>query len=132
VPKSVASRLTVPITVTPFNIQELKDLVAKSIGGGPPEWPGAMVSHQCASLPWPNPCSCLALPLHFVVIALDAIHGSMLPFDNLPLLLINKPLCVSMTVKNPYVVSNHHDFLYAVYHPARSEQSRSEVREEHE
>lgn len=49
-PKSVASRLTVPITVTPFNIQELKDLVAKSIGGGPPEWPGAMVSFQCTSL----------------------------------------------------------------------------------
>ena len=49
-PKSVASRLTVPITVTPFNIQELKDLVAKSIGGGPPEWPGAMVGYQCISL----------------------------------------------------------------------------------
>ena len=42
VPKSVASRLTVPVTVTPFNIHELKELVNKSIGGGPPEWPGAV------------------------------------------------------------------------------------------
>ena len=42
VPKSVASRLTVPVSVTPFNIHELKELVNKSIGGGPPEWPGAV------------------------------------------------------------------------------------------
>ena len=37
VPRSVATRLTVPITVTPFNIQELSELVAR----GPDEWPGA-------------------------------------------------------------------------------------------
>ena len=37
VPRSVATRLTVPITVTPFNIQELTALVAK----GPFDWPGA-------------------------------------------------------------------------------------------
>ena len=37
VPRSVASRLTVPVTVTPFNIQELSALVAR----GPLDWPGA-------------------------------------------------------------------------------------------
>ena len=37
VPKSVALRLTVPVTVTPFNIEELKILVAN----GPDKWPGA-------------------------------------------------------------------------------------------
>jgi len=38
VPRSVALILTVPVTVTPFNIHELKQLVAN----GPLEWPGAM------------------------------------------------------------------------------------------
>eukprot|EP01035_Chromulina_nebulosa_P019444 gene19444-25324_t len=38
VPKSVALRLTVPITVTPFNIQMLQELVDK----GPDTWPGAV------------------------------------------------------------------------------------------
>jgi DNA-directed RNA polymerase II subunit RPB1 len=38
VPRSVALILTVPVTVTPFNIHELKELVAN----GPLEWPGAM------------------------------------------------------------------------------------------
>ena len=37
-PRSVALILTVPVTVTPFNIHELKQLVAN----GPLEWPGAM------------------------------------------------------------------------------------------
>ena len=37
VPKSVASTLTVPITVTPFNIEEMKELVTR----GPDRWPGA-------------------------------------------------------------------------------------------
>lgn len=37
VPRSVASILTVPVIVTPFNIDELKALVAR----GPLEWPGA-------------------------------------------------------------------------------------------
>lgn len=57
VPKSVASRLTVPVSVTPFNIQELKDLVAKSIGGGPPEWPGAMVSKRGME----SACGCMGV-----------------------------------------------------------------------
>jgi DNA-directed RNA polymerase II subunit RPB1 len=38
VPRSAALILTVPITVTPFNIHELTQLVAN----GPLEWPGAM------------------------------------------------------------------------------------------
>jgi len=38
VPRSVALILTVPVTVTPFNIHELRQLVAN----GPLEWPGAM------------------------------------------------------------------------------------------
>eukprot|EP01036_Dinobryon_divergens_P026814 gene26814-35504_t len=38
VPRSVALILTVPVTVTPFNIYELRGLVAN----GPLEWPGAM------------------------------------------------------------------------------------------
>lgn len=38
VPKSVALTLTVPVVVTPFNINELKALVAR----GPDQWPGAM------------------------------------------------------------------------------------------
>ena len=38
VPRSVALILTVPVTVTPFNITELRQLVAN----GPLEWPGAM------------------------------------------------------------------------------------------
>src|SRR3990170_2967393 len=38
VPRSVALILTVPVTVTPFNIHELRELVAN----GPLEWPGAM------------------------------------------------------------------------------------------
>jgi len=38
VPRSVALILTVPVTVTPFNIEELRQLVAN----GPDEWPGAM------------------------------------------------------------------------------------------
>ena len=42
VPKLVAARLTVPVPVTPFNIQDLKELVARSIERGPTEWPGAM------------------------------------------------------------------------------------------
>ena len=37
VPRSVALRLTVPVVVTPFNIEELKQLVAN----GPDKWPGA-------------------------------------------------------------------------------------------
>jgi DNA-directed RNA polymerase II subunit RPB1 len=37
VPKSVALILTVPVTVTPFNINHLTNLVAN----GPQEWPGA-------------------------------------------------------------------------------------------
>lgn len=79
-PKSVASRLTVPITVTPFNIQELKDLVAKSIGGGPPEWPGAMVSHQCASLASPLflPCPCSSF---FIVV--DVVIALVLDLDSI-------------------------------------------------
>ena len=38
VPKSVASRLTVPVTVTAFNINELQALVDR----GPESHPGAM------------------------------------------------------------------------------------------
>ena len=38
VPRSVALTLTVPITVTPFNIEELRKLVAN----GPTNWPGAL------------------------------------------------------------------------------------------
>eukprot|EP01038_Epipyxis_sp_PR26KG_P008142 gene8142-11021_t len=38
VPKSVALTLTVPVTVTPFNMNELTQLVAN----GPLQWPGAM------------------------------------------------------------------------------------------
>jgi DNA-directed RNA polymerase II subunit RPB1 len=38
VPRSVASILTVPVVVTPFNIHELKELVSR----GPYNWPGAM------------------------------------------------------------------------------------------
>lgn len=38
VPRSVALTLTVPVVVTPFNIDELRQLVAN----GPFEWPGAM------------------------------------------------------------------------------------------
>ncbi|CAM9294553.1 unnamed protein product [Ectocarpus fasciculatus] len=37
VPRSIALRLTTPVTVTPFNINELRGLVEK----GPLEWPGA-------------------------------------------------------------------------------------------
>lgn len=37
VPRSVALRLTVPVTVTPININELRELCAR----GPLEWPGA-------------------------------------------------------------------------------------------
>ena len=37
VPRSIALRLTVPVTVTPFNIREMRELVAR----GPYEWPGA-------------------------------------------------------------------------------------------
>lgn len=37
VPKSVALKLTVPVVVTPFNINQLRQLVAN----GPLEWPGA-------------------------------------------------------------------------------------------
>jgi DNA-directed RNA polymerase II subunit RPB1 len=42
VPKSIATRLTVPVSVTPFNIHELTALVTRSIEKGPLEWPGAM------------------------------------------------------------------------------------------
>lgn len=38
VPRSVALRLTVPVTVTPFNINWLQDLV----NNGPDSWPGAV------------------------------------------------------------------------------------------
>mmetsp|Transcript_30246 Transcript_30246/g.32965 ORF Transcript_30246/g.32965 Transcript_30246/m.32965 type:complete len:1790 (+) Transcript_30246:247-5616(+) len=38
VPRSVASKLTVPVMVTPFNIHELKELVSR----GPYQWPGAV------------------------------------------------------------------------------------------
>lgn len=41
VPKLVASRLTLPVVVTPFNLQEMRDLVARSIQN-PETWPGAM------------------------------------------------------------------------------------------
>ena len=37
VPRSIALRLTVPVPVTPFNIEELRKMVAN----GPLEWPGA-------------------------------------------------------------------------------------------
>lgn len=37
VPRYVATHLTVPVSVTPFNIHELKELVDR----GPEEWPGA-------------------------------------------------------------------------------------------
>mmetsp|Transcript_5565 Transcript_5565/g.8472 ORF Transcript_5565/g.8472 Transcript_5565/m.8472 type:complete len:1747 (-) Transcript_5565:289-5529(-) len=37
VPRSIALRLTVPVTVTPFNIKEMRELVAN----GPYQWPGA-------------------------------------------------------------------------------------------
>lgn len=37
VPRSVATRLTVPVIVTPYNIHVLRELVAR----GPLEWPGA-------------------------------------------------------------------------------------------
>jgi len=37
VPRTIAQRLTVPVSVTPFNIHELQELVAR----GPDEWPGA-------------------------------------------------------------------------------------------
>jgi DNA-directed RNA polymerase II subunit RPB1 len=42
VPKSVATRLTLPVPVTPFNIAELRELVNRSIEKGPAEWPGAV------------------------------------------------------------------------------------------
>jgi DNA-directed RNA polymerase II subunit RPB1 len=38
VPRSIACRLTVPVVVTPHNIQELREMVAR----GPREHPGAM------------------------------------------------------------------------------------------
>jgi DNA-directed RNA polymerase II subunit RPB1 len=38
VPKSVASTLTVPVVVTPYNIHEMRELVTR----GPDRWPGAM------------------------------------------------------------------------------------------
>jgi DNA-directed RNA polymerase II subunit RPB1 len=42
VPKAIACRLTVPVPVTPFNIHELRELVASSIENGPTAWPGAL------------------------------------------------------------------------------------------
>ena len=38
VPRSIALKLSMPVTVTPFNIHELQELVIK----GPDDWPGAL------------------------------------------------------------------------------------------